>query len=394
LLAAGPRVLGTSAFSGLAVVWTVANVFGFGVAAPTEQVLNRRLNVGAPHPIRRPMTWLIGAGAVVIAVASALGARSTAAMDFPELVPAIALAIVSWVAVVYVRGRLAGAGDLTSYAIVLVVESASRIVLIAVAVADREAAPVVLAAAVGLPILLAAATGAMVRVPAPTLSAASAVALASEPEPVHSGSEQLAFIVIALSLQLCLNAPPLLLEWRSGAAHPALVGAFVSASSYFRVPTVLVGGVATHALVDLSHAWGSDDFTDFRRHVRLAMRRTILISLSTVGLLAVAAPVLLPALYGSALGLPLQILVALGVSSAFAVVAVVVVQPLLAAGNSREAALPWVVGTILTLGCFALSSGNNALASFGLVIGPVVAVVGATLAVWKLIGDRARPVLP
>ena len=45
LLAVGPRLLDDRMFAGLAIEWTVSTIFGLGVAAPTEQLVNRRLNV-------------------------------------------------------------------------------------------------------------------------------------------------------------------------------------------------------------------------------------------------------------------------------------------------------------------------------------------------------------
>ena len=53
MLAAGPRLLGDAEYSGLAVAWTVATIFGFGLAIPAEQTITRRIAGGGEAGIQR-----------------------------------------------------------------------------------------------------------------------------------------------------------------------------------------------------------------------------------------------------------------------------------------------------------------------------------------------------
>jgi O-antigen/teichoic acid export membrane protein len=384
LLSVGPRLLGAHAFSGLGLAWTVTSVFGFGIAFPTEQLLSRRLNVGLARGIRRPMYWLAAAGALVALAGVPIGAQLPAAQGFRPFAISIALAIVGWVGAIAVRGRLAGAGDLRAYGLVLLLESGTRIALVCVALVERCAAPAALGAAVGAPLLVAAAVGAVLRVERPP----SADGKRSD----QLGTEQLAFIAVALGYQVCLNAPPLVFAWRTGDATVAAVGAFVAANTYFRTPTVIMGGTVTHALVTLSQAWGICDLHLFRAALGRAMRNVTVVGVGASALVAAAAPLLLHLYYGSSLSLPILLLGALAVSSLIAGIALVAVQPLLAAGLGSIAALAWAAGALTTLALFTLSSGRDALAAAGLVAGPVVALAWAQWAVARLVAShRARP---
>ena len=127
MLAAGPRILGTHAFSGLAIAWTATAVFGFGLAAPTEQLVIRRLNAGAPHAVRPPMTVLAALAALAIVASVVLGLTSTTRHSFHPLIPTMVVGVGGWYVLTFVRARLAGAGDLTSYARVLWAESVTRV---------------------------------------------------------------------------------------------------------------------------------------------------------------------------------------------------------------------------------------------------------------------------
>jgi hypothetical protein len=67
------------------------------------------------------------------------------------------------------------------------------------------------------------------------------------------------------------------------------------------------------------------------------------------------------------------------------VLAIVAIQPLLAAGHGRPAALSWLAGAAVSLVALALSSGTNWVADLALVVGPAVALVGASRAVSRMV---------
>lgn len=398
LIAIGSRVLSAAAFSGLFVAWTIVNAFGFGVGTPTEQLISRRMNAGAPGSLRPALFRLLLAVLISAVVTVGVAVGSPQARDFPLLVPTALIAITGWTALVIVRGRLAGCGDLLGYAGLLAAESVVRILLLGACLLLPGQAMVLMAAAVAVPFLVAAVLGAVIVIPralpglAKSVSASSAGSIANAVIPEEQGQgtrdqgtrEQLGFVMVSVGYQVCLQAAVLLLAWRSGAARPAVVGAFGAANSYFRTPTVLTGGVTTHALVMLSHAWGAGDLDRVRTALRRALRQGVVLGLGGTLLLCLMAPVLLPIYYHHPLGLPLHLLAGLAVSTVLTVLAAIMVQPLLATGRSGTAALVWLAGGTITVLMFMLSSGTDWLATWALICGPSIAMAIATAGVWRL----------
>jgi O-antigen/teichoic acid export membrane protein len=381
MLAAGPRLIGTHAFSGLGLAWTVSAVFGFGLAAPTEQLINRRLNARVPRAIGPPMTGLLALAAVAAVGCIVIGRVSSARHAFDPLVPAMLVAIAGWLVLTYVRGRLAGAGDMRTYAIVLISEALARSVLVAIAALNRANASWLLGAAVGVPLFVAAAVATTTRV--------ARIDDAASPRtgrPVVA--DQIAFMIVSLGFQACLNLPALLVGWR--ARSQDVIGAFVAANTYFRAPTILMGGIATYALVALSHAWGAGDFDSFRRLTRRTVRGAALATGAAVLLVAAAEPVLLRLYYGRDPHLPGLLLTALAVSSVLTVIGGIAVQPLLAMGRDRVAAGSWLLASAVTSALVCASNGTDAVASIGLIAGPAVAVVVAIPALRRAMNSE-RP---
>ena len=385
LLAAGPRLLGPAGFSGLGLVWTVSTVFGIGIAVPTEQVMIRGMNAGHSHALGGPLRALGALGVFAALACLVLGSRAPAAEGLSFLPWAMALSVLGWVFLAFVRGRLGGTGDLTAYGAVLVVESAGRLAMVALAVLVPGWAPVVLMLGVGLPLIVAALAGLGFRIPSALVDA----------DRVDGGSgagqarsDQPAFVLIAVGLQICLNGAPLLLEWRFGGLFPAVVGAFVAANTYFRTPTLLIGGVLTHALVALSHAWGEGDLAGFRTARRSALKTSLLVLIPTTLLLVAASPVVLRLYYGGPVDLPLVVLAALPVSTLVATMGQVETLPLMASGRGRVAGVLWIAGALVTSAILLSSQGVGWGIAAGLVLGPLVALVGAALANRRTLAAR------
>lgn len=375
LLASGPRLLGPEAFGGIALAWTVVTVFGYGVAAPTEQLLSRATSAGEHQGNRQPERRMWLAAASAIAFSLALGHTSDAAAAYTQFTPAAVLGITGWVAAVDVRARLAGHGDLRAYAGVLLGEATLRILLVACALLWSDRAPWILCLAVGFPLL---AVGLVRRVlpddrfPRPCENAASP-------------AEHLAYVGVALGFQACLSGAPILLGLR-GAVSESQLGAFVVASSYYRLSAVLVGGLATHSLVLLSHAWGMGDYDRFSASVRRSLWHAAALATLTTAAVLFAAPVLLEPMYGRAAGLPAVVIAGLAVSTVLATVAAVGAVPLMAMSRGVVSASWWLAGA----GCLAvtlLCTGElGVLSSIGLMLGPGIAAAGigwATLTALK-----------
>lgn len=382
MLAAGPRQLGQVSFGAFALAWTVSTVFGLGVAAPFELLQARRINANPSSPRHRAVGVLVILAALSCGFMIAFSPQLAANRSFPGLAWSAVFGIAGWTVVTIVRSRLAGAGDLVAYSAVLFVEASARGVLVLTCFAFPGATPTLFGLAVGGPLVLAAAAGIAVRV--------DAVPAGQTDDPGSSiRGEAISFVCVSLGYQLCLSAPPLLLGWKSHSeAATALVGQFVAANSYFRLPTVLMGGFATHALVALSYAWGTGDRDAFRGILRDAIRGASLTTSVVAVALAVAAPIFLPLYYGDDLRLSPVLFAALALSTVVSILSAVLVQGALAAGRGTFGAASWLAGSLVTLGPFAFSSGTDVVASTSLVAGPTVALLGILYAL-RLVHRRS-----
>lgn len=392
LLWLGSSVLSKPAYSGLGLVWTVATLFGIGLAAPTEQFVARRMNIGDPGAHIRPLRLLGALGLVSLLACVLIAPRSAAAGALPELTLGMAVCVVGWVLAVAVRAPLAGVGDLTGYSAVLLVEGIGRIAMVGLVWLFPGTGGFLLPLAAGLPLVLAAGVGLVLRIPAtPTPPSADAVDGSAEVAPGPSTmTEQAGFMLLAIGFQICLSGAPVLLEWRFGHSLVNTVGAFVSASTYFRTPALLTGGVLTHALVELSHGWGAGDLERFRRARMSGLRQVMILLVGSSGLLSLAAPVALPIYYHGKVDLPLVVLCALPISTVVAVTAGMALQPVLAAGRGMIAGLAWVTGAAVTCLFLALSGDVGWLTAIALVAGPVVALAWGVVANLSLTRHHPR----
>jgi O-antigen/teichoic acid export membrane protein len=183
--------------------------------------------------------------------------------------------------------------------------------------------------------------------------------------------EQVGFVLVSVGFQVCLNGAPILLEWRVG--HE-VVGDFVIASTYFRIPSLLVAGVLTHALVELSHGWGQRDQDRFVRTRRTGLLQVLVLGACGSAGLAVVSPIALRLYAGSTLELSWAVFLALPLSTVAAVIASMAGQPVLAAGRTLAAGLSWLVGAAVTTAFLLSASGVGAMIGTGLVAGPLVAL--------------------
>jgi O-antigen/teichoic acid export membrane protein len=363
LLGAGPRILGLEGFSTLALVWTLSTLFGLGLGNPTEQVITRRISAGESDAAR-PFWWLVLWAAVCAVAVLLFGGSLPAAQHGTGLVPGTLVALLGWGTACWVRGSLAGAGHLTRYALLLVVEAVFRVVLVALALLFPPWAGALLAGAVGVPLLVAACVGLLLRQPLPI----PRVVRSSD----HAG-EHLYFGVVSVAYQMCLNGPALALDWQVGASQPALVGAFVAVSTILRSPSLLVGGLSMQALVTLSRAWARGYRSDYIAGTRSLALRWVRLIVPTTLVILLLSPWLLPLYYGSPVDVPASVVVALAISTVFATGAAAVgTGPLFAAGRGRVAASAWGAGAFVTTAVVVGFSGATPWLVVGLVVGPLL----------------------
>lgn len=373
LLAAAPRLVGADAYSAVAFLWTAVNVFGLGVAAPAEQAVTRAVAAGrGPGSAGRLALRLAGVAVLVTAVLAALVAagRIAALHDRLGLLLLTAVGFASWSGLGPLRGLVAGRLRMRPYTTALLVESVLRILLVGSAflVQDQAARLLVLAAAVSLPLLVAT----LALWPSGRAVAHQA---GGTPSAGGAGSEQWGpLTAVSLSNQIVLNSAPLWLG-ATGALGAAFAGAFVSAATYFRAPTLLLGGLLAVSLSRQSALWGSGRHRELAAAARRYWLATAVFTAGSVGLLALAAPWLLPLFYGGRPGVPWPTLLSLGVSTVVAAVAWSLAQSLLGAHATRDGVVSWSAAAAVATGFFASVAGlGSAALDVGLVAGPVCAL--------------------
>lgn len=334
LLAAGPRLVSKDAFSGVSLVWTISVVFGLGIGGPTEQLISRRMNALIGSKGWSPERWL--------GVSAALGVAAIAGADLVHAYPFAGarwacLALVAWSLAAPARGRLLGRGAQHRYAVSLLAEAGTRVVLVGAAGLVTSMREELLMAAVGVPILVAA-----IVARSRTTVVGEAVSTSRTPK-----LEQGAFVLILLGYQICLSLPAIVIAYRVTSSQEALVGAFVVTSSWFRAPAVLLGGINVSALASLSRAFGKGDAPAFRRELERAVRACLITAIAAVTFCYAIAQPAVDALYGAKVELPHGTYVALAVSTVLGALSAVLSMPLMALGRAWSAAVIWGVASVL-----------------------------------------------
>lgn len=378
MLLAGPRVLSPSSFAGLGVAWTITTVFGFGLAVPLEQVWTRRLAAGGGRG--RPQPRALAVAAVVILVAIlAWAAHSPAPASFEGFAPSVGVGLVGWVVAAHVRSGVAGRADLRRYAFTLGLEASCRLVLVTLALLVPHGSSWLLAAAVGVPL----ATSACV-LPGVTQAAANFAGQKA------SALEVPSVIGAAFGYQLCLNGIPLMLS-TFGVAPAPLVGAFVLANSYLRVPTVLAGGYATQTLV----REGGVGAGHLPRAVSPTVPRDVMVAsglaAGVVVLLLVASGPVLMLVLGRPPGLDATVLLALATSSVAAVASAVLTASFVGRGKAHVPVAAWASGAVATVVLVGADAGRlGAWFAGGIIAGPTLALALLGVQYQRSRGQRAH----
>ena len=364
LLASGPRLLGVDIYSALAVAWTVVTIFGMGLAIPGEQTVTRAVAGGHVRGVAGAVrTRLLALAALTLAflIPPALGSETL--LGTSAIWPAgIVFGAIGWALVAGPRGRLTGAGRFHEYSALLAVEAVIRIALCLAAWLFRDQAPWLLSLAMGLPLLIAAGIGQwFLRADASARKGRGSALLA----------EQGAMTAVALAAQVVLSTAPLWLAAR-GVEGAAAAGAFVSATSYMRVPSLFAGGI--QAMV-LSRSSAAARIGDTAAVAGLARRSALLaagVCTAVVAvLLAVSGPALL-LLYGPGIDIGWGVLVVLGASTVIFVSGNVITQVYLGCRRSVSAAVIWVVAAVVTTVALAVLATSSAGAAWAGLIGVAV----------------------
>lgn len=373
LLACGPRLLGPGEYSLLAIAWTVVTIVGTGFAQSGEQTITRVIASGGDRHVVRVVGLRLAVLAAAMLVLPVLGAFGLDPLlrDSALWSLTVVVAVAGWALLVGPRGQLAGAHAFGSYAVVMAVEAVSRLGLCAVALLVQGWSKGLLAAALCLPLVLSAAVARVLarRLAMPT----------GDPTGQTHAREQGSITIVSVLIQVVLSSAPLWLQVQS--ADPALAGAFVSLTSYLRVPLLALGGIFVVTLSRVSAAYAAGDLP---RAGNLAVKATAMTGLVAVALelvLLVASGPGLRLFYGRSLHVDVAVAILVGMSTVLAIAASVLTQVLYGCRRSGAAVVAWGLGAAVGTLQLALAGGNVLLTATAVASSQGIAAVALGAAV-------------
>lgn len=387
--------------------YVVVNTVGQGVFIGLEQELNRSVSharaTGDPMGpvVRRAFRQTVLLLAVCLLL---IGAISPLLVAGPlhgawPLVGAVLLGTCTAAASYCTRGLLGGTQQFGGYAVTLLLEGGTRLVMCAGLLAVGVGTMVTYSYAYALGLLFAASVGFW------RLRPFLRSALAEDGEaarPAHQGpstesallrwvSASLLFLVGAgLLTQLVANLPALAASSRLG-TQPKTAAAFVSAASLARIPTLLTGPVTALLLPRLTAA-GAKGATQQVRSIVLAGVAAML-GLGAVTAIGVGAlgPWVLSAFFDGH-GISALALAVMAIGTA-GIMAVSVLQPaLLGLGRQRLVPIAWGAGTVAMTVAVVWPGSAVTAAVVGSLVGP--AIVAAAMGLGVMRGVAGPPAGP
>ena len=339
------RALGDDGYGGLAVLWALVNLGGYGLFQPLEQEVARATadrasrGVGSAPVLRR--AGVLGAVLFVLVTAGVLAAWPLGLDSLldrrPELLAALVLALAAFAVTQLVRGILGGRHLFDRYAWYFVVEGGARMVL-----------------AVVLAVAGVAAVGAYGLVIAFGLVAAAVAAAGLHRPFVHPGppasyrelTPALGFLLIAsIGEAFILNVGPVALDIVAGDELGAdAPGVFLNGMLIARVPLFFFQAVKASLLPSLATLAGRGDLVGFRNMQLKIVAAVGAVAVTTTAIAAVAGPPIVRLVFGDELGRSDMTLLA--ASGGGLMLMLSLALGLVALGQTRLAVAGWIAGVV------------------------------------------------
>ncbi len=341
LVVAG-HALGDEGYGGLAVLWALVNIGGFGLFQPLEQEVSRATadrasrGVGSAPVLRR--AGVLGAAQFMLVAAGLLVAwplgLDSLLDDRLELLLALVLALGAFAGTQLVRGILGGRHLFDRYAWYFVVEGGTR-----------------MAVAVGLAVAGVAAVGAYGLAIAFALVAAAVVAAGRRPfvrpGPPASYREltpAMGFLLIAsIGEAFILNVGPVAVDIAGGdELGPEAPGVFLNGMLIARIPLFFFQAVKASLLPSLATLAGQGDLVGFRNmQIKIVAAVGAAAAATTVAAAAIG-PLAVRIVFGDELGRTDMALLA--ASGGGLMLMLSLTLGLVALGHTRLAVAGWVAG--------------------------------------------------
>ena len=368
------RLLGATAFAGIAVLYVLVSSFATGMFLPVEQEIARRRGhergsaTFDPSLVRRAVV-------VSLVAAIAICLLAVAARPVPlrllggnwNLLAALCVALPGYACCFVSRGVFAGSRELGRYGLQLGVEGGFRLagMLCLVVIGAHSAAAVGwLFAAAPWIALAASLAGRAAHLPGARVS----IVLGGSLVPALG-----LLLISSLAAQLLVNAGPVIIQLLATPAERARAGAFLAALVVVRIPVFLFTAVqpsflpamATHAAVDRK--------ADFVALTRRVLTTCLVLTVVSTVVAAALGPMVIRLVFGFRDGVGAVTFLAMGLSVGLYLAAMIFAQALLGRGMHAWTTAGWLIGLAGLLAGTALPGTAVGRATAGFLLGAVAA---------------------
>ena len=371
------RVLGPAKYAPLSVLWAMVFLVGPGVFLPLQQEVGRLFaqrrveGVGA-GPVARRAAIIGGALLAFLLTVTAIAAVPLGRALFDSqylLVAGFACALVGYLLLSLTWGVLAGSGRFTPYAVAL---SADGILRIAVCVV-LAIVGVQTAGPYGLVMGITPAIAALIAMRGNT-----DLLQPGPPAPWGDLSSALGWLLVgSLGAQALANASIVAVELLATKSQHAEAGNFLAGVVIARFPLFLFGAVQAALLPRLARLSSKGQYRQFRSG--MARLLSLVAAIAVVSTLAafLVGPWALQLLFGTKFILSRADLTMLAAGSGAYMVALAIVQALIALGHHARSAIGWILGLAVFVVVTAMGTTLLARIELGFVSGAIAALVVA-----------------
>ncbi len=375
-LAITARVLGADAYAPVSVLWTLVFIAAPGLFLPVEQEVGRAiagrraLGVGARSVVIRAAA-AGGVVALVVGVAAMVGGGALTTRLFDgdaSLLGGFVVAIIVYLGYFLVRGVLAGIGSFGAYGALLTAEGLTRVAAVVALAAGGVHAVGLYGLAVGLPVLAGVAAGLMLR---------RGQVGQGPPARWSEISHAVGFLVAGSLLgQILVNAGPVAVKLLAGPGDLAMAGTFLNGVVIARIPLFFFQAIQASLLPALAAEAAAGQIDRFRRGLLRLMAAVAGVAILSLAGSALLGPFVVSHFFGAAFRLSHLDMALLALASGVYMVALGLVQGIIALGGHRLVPLGWLVGVV---GFVVALPALGATARLGLALRVEIALVAGSL---------------
>jgi len=373
------RVLGPAKYAPLSVLWAMVFLVGPGVFLPLQQEVGRLFaqrkveGVGA-GPVARRAALIGGALLAFLLVVTAAAAVPLGRALFESqylLVVGFACALVGYLLLSLTWGVLAGSGRFVPYAVALSADGILRIAVCVVlaVVGVQTAGPygLVMGVTPAIAALIAMRGNTDLLEPGP-------------PAPWGDLSSALGWLLVgSLGAQALANASIVAVELLATRPQHAEAGNFLAGVVIARFPLFLFGAVQAALLPRLARLNSEGHYVQFRSGLSRLLGLVFAIAVISTVAAFLVGPWALQLLFGNKFVLSRTDLTMLAAGSGAYMLALAIVQALIALGRHARSAIGWIVGLTVFVVVTAMGTTLLTRIELGFLSGAVAALLVAAL---------------